>query len=306
MVCGGAPARTFVEDNRMAKVPTQQLNDEDMELLSAYIDGQLPATERAALEVRLGAEAALRLALDELRATVTALRTLEPVRPPRSFTLDPAQVAPRRAGRFNLLRLLPLAGTMAAVLVCAVVTLGVWSQSGLNSGGSTGSAPVAAVAEVPTAAPETSAIQAPAAPAAMEAAPAAGDLANADTAARSASTPSPAGTSAPAATAAPAMAAQEGAPQAVAEPTAKLESYAEGTPAPGVAAAEPPLTSAQNDAAVATPAGSSPDTLELATPAPAAPVAAAPRPAVSPLVLIGLPLLFLALGFWLFVVARRR
>jgi hypothetical protein len=308
------------EDKRMANLPPPQLNDEDLELLSAYIDGQLAAGERAALEERLGAEPPLRLALEELRATVAALRTLEPVRPPRSFTLDPAQVTPRGAGRFNLLRLLPLAGTMAAVLICAVVTIGVWSQGGLGApagGGSSASAPLSASeASAPTPAPETSAMQAPAAASeAMEAAPVE-PPANADTAARAAPTASPAGTLAPAATAAPAAttaaaAGQENtpseppAPMAAAEPTAKIESYSEGTPAPGVAAGEAPLA-AQEDASVATPAGSSPDTVQLATPEGAAPPATVTRPAVSPAVLIILPLLFLALGAWLYVVARRR
>src|SRR5690349_2239103 len=77
-----------------------QLNDTDLELLSAYIDQQLSADERAALERRLEQEPALRQALDELRATVGVLRELAPARPPRSFALDPRVVAPRRAWSF--------------------------------------------------------------------------------------------------------------------------------------------------------------------------------------------------------------
>ena len=53
-----------------------QLNDADLELLSAYIDHQLGDGERAALERRLGQEPALRGALDELRATVALLHDL--------------------------------------------------------------------------------------------------------------------------------------------------------------------------------------------------------------------------------------
>ena len=73
-----------------------QLNDRDLELISAYIDGQLSAEERREVERRLDNEANLRLAYEELRATVQVLRDLEPVRPPRSLTLDPANVALQR------------------------------------------------------------------------------------------------------------------------------------------------------------------------------------------------------------------
>ncbi|HWQ13291.1 MAG TPA: anti-sigma factor, partial [Roseiflexaceae bacterium] len=122
----------------MTAARTPQLNDEDLELLSAYIDSRLSAAERAALEERLSREPALRAILDELRATVSALRSLEPARPPRSFTLDPAQVRPR-AGPFSLFTgLLPLAGPLVAVLVCAVLAVTVVGRGGL------GGAPAAA------------------------------------------------------------------------------------------------------------------------------------------------------------------
>lgn len=71
------------------------LAESDLELLSAYLDNQLSVAERVSLERRLAAEPRLRAELEELRATTALLRSLEPVRPPRSFTLDPA-TAPRR------------------------------------------------------------------------------------------------------------------------------------------------------------------------------------------------------------------
>src|SRR6266516_1640226 len=98
-----------------------QLRDADLELLSAYIDNQLTSEERIALEARLGREPALRTTLDELRATVGVLRELEPLPPPRSFTLDPAVVAPRRASLFSRLGFGP--ALTAAVLACAVLTV---------------------------------------------------------------------------------------------------------------------------------------------------------------------------------------
>jgi anti-sigma factor RsiW len=126
-----------------------QLNDRDLELISAYIDGQLSAEERREVERRLDNEANLRLAYEELRATVQVLRDLEPVRPPRSFTLDPANVALQRppATRLGWGRLLQVAGVFAAVLVAAIGTLSVIGSMG---SGAPASAPMAAA---PTAAP---------------------------------------------------------------------------------------------------------------------------------------------------------
>lgn len=133
-----------------------QLNDRDLELISAYIDGQLSADERCEVERRLDDEADLRLAYEELRATVQALRDLEPVRPPRSFTLDPAKVAPQRrtAARLGWGRLLQVAGVFAAVLVAAIGTLSVIGSLG-GSAPAPASAPMVAAptAEAPASAP---------------------------------------------------------------------------------------------------------------------------------------------------------
>jgi anti-sigma factor RsiW len=126
-----------------------QLNDRDLELISAYIDGQLSAEERREVERRLDNEANLRLAYEELRATVQVLRDLEPVRPPRSLTLDPAKVALPRppATRLGWGRLLQVAGVFAAVLVAAIGTLSVIGSLG---SGAPASAPMVAA---PTPAP---------------------------------------------------------------------------------------------------------------------------------------------------------
>jgi hypothetical protein len=96
---------------------------QDFDWLSAYLDDQLPARDRAALEARLAAEPALRAALDDLRLTVRALRALPLVKPPRSFTLTPAQasgvrVAPRRGPLFPVLR---FATALSAVALAVVV-----------------------------------------------------------------------------------------------------------------------------------------------------------------------------------------
>jgi len=97
---------------------------QDFDRLSAYLDNQLPDRDRAALEARLAAEPALRAALTELRLTVRALRALPMVKPPRSFTLTPAQVggvraAQRRGPLFPILRLATGVSALALVLVLA-------------------------------------------------------------------------------------------------------------------------------------------------------------------------------------------
>lgn len=118
----------------MATQPPQ-LNDYDLELLSSYIDGQLGADERREIERRLHDDAALRRAYDELRATVQALRDLEPLRPPRSFTLDPAKVAVQRpsAARLGWKRLLQVAGVFAGVLIAAIGVLNVLGSMGAGA-----------------------------------------------------------------------------------------------------------------------------------------------------------------------------
>ncbi|NJM08024.1 anti-sigma factor [Candidatus Gracilibacteria bacterium] len=82
----------------MTASPSQsnQIPESDIELLSAYLDDQLSAVERRLLEQRLNSDVRLRGELADLRATAQAVRALPTISPPRSFTLDPAQVAPRR------------------------------------------------------------------------------------------------------------------------------------------------------------------------------------------------------------------
>jgi len=64
------------------------LNEHDYELLSAYIDGELNDSERAALETRLQSEVDLRRELATLRQTVTLVSQLPKLKAPRDFTLD--------------------------------------------------------------------------------------------------------------------------------------------------------------------------------------------------------------------------
>lgn len=65
-----------------------QRPEDDLERLSAYIDNQLSPAERRELEQRLAQEPQLQTVLAELRSTVYVLGELDPLLPPRSFTLD--------------------------------------------------------------------------------------------------------------------------------------------------------------------------------------------------------------------------
>lgn len=96
------------------------LNDRNVEQLSAYLDGALSERERATLEARLQAEPALRAELDSLRQTVALVRGLPRLRAPRSFALTPEQ-----AGLAEQARRLPfyLSGAFSALSAAAAVAL---------------------------------------------------------------------------------------------------------------------------------------------------------------------------------------
>lgn len=71
------------------------LIERDYELLSAYIDGELNDSERAALETRLNSEDDLRRELATLRQTVALVNQLPKLKAPRNFTLEKSAVMPR-------------------------------------------------------------------------------------------------------------------------------------------------------------------------------------------------------------------
>ena len=96
--------------------------------LSAYLDAQLPAAERVALEADLARDAALQEQMAALRHTVAMVRALPLREPPRNYLLTPAMVAaptppqPTRARRSLLPLWLMRAATAlsAAAFVLAV------------------------------------------------------------------------------------------------------------------------------------------------------------------------------------------
>lgn len=89
--------------------------------LSAYIDGRLSEGERRALEGHLEACPSCQRDLQELRATVEALRSLPLAEAPRSFALRPEQVALRPSGRWPA----PSLGALAIPMRLAVASLAV-------------------------------------------------------------------------------------------------------------------------------------------------------------------------------------
>jgi hypothetical protein len=98
------------------------------ELLSAYLDGQLSAGERARLETRLAADLALRAELEALRHTVALVRDLPPAPIPRNFILPQAMAArprpvrplrPRRAWAAPLLTAATAVVSLLFVIVLA-------------------------------------------------------------------------------------------------------------------------------------------------------------------------------------------
>jgi hypothetical protein len=87
----------------------------DVELLSAYLDGQLSRVDSARLESRIKTDPGLRSVYDDLRQSRALLRKLPARRAPRNFTLTPrmAGIKPPLPRTFPIFR---LASTLAAIL----------------------------------------------------------------------------------------------------------------------------------------------------------------------------------------------
>jgi anti-sigma factor RsiW len=92
-----------------------QPNFRDVELLSAYLDGQLSQAETARLETRLKSDPQLRAVFDDLSQPRALLRQLPARRAPRNFTLTPkmAGLKPPVPRAFPLFR---FASALAAIL----------------------------------------------------------------------------------------------------------------------------------------------------------------------------------------------
>ncbi len=96
---------------------TYRMTNRDWELLSAYLDRELPAHQQTQLETRLQAEPELHQAYEDLHRTRAALRSLEVARAPRNYYLKPQMVAQRRP----VLKLAPAFGWVSAVATLLLV-----------------------------------------------------------------------------------------------------------------------------------------------------------------------------------------
>jgi hypothetical protein len=94
---------------------------DDLELLSAYLDSAIPEDERLALEVRLASDSALRRELEALQQTKTLLAALPPLKSPRNFILDSAQIRPVR----HPLLLSPWVSRLSAAAAAFLLVAGV-------------------------------------------------------------------------------------------------------------------------------------------------------------------------------------
>ncbi len=100
---------------------TKELSRRDWERLSAYLDGQLSPRVQARLAARLEEDADLRAALENLRATREALRSLPALKAPRNFTLSPEMVSQPKQKSMPLVPIFRLASVLASLLFVIVV-----------------------------------------------------------------------------------------------------------------------------------------------------------------------------------------
>jgi hypothetical protein len=102
----------------------KHLPAEDLERLSAYIDGELSPPETAELEARLAREPELRSELLELRSVVKATRSIPPRRLPRSFTLTPETAGVQKGFRLPVLQLASAISAVAFVILFSFDLIG--------------------------------------------------------------------------------------------------------------------------------------------------------------------------------------
>lgn len=119
----------------------QQLSNNDWQLLSEYLDGQISPRDKASLEKRLQTQVELREGLEELRQTRMILRSATKQRVPRNFTLTPNMVEKARPKPW--LRFVPVLNFASAAAALALVVVMVY---GLLPGAVPASAPAAPAA----------------------------------------------------------------------------------------------------------------------------------------------------------------
>lgn len=102
------------------------LTEQDYELLSAYLDGELSAAEQASLEARLQVEPVLGQELESLRQTILMIRQLAVLRAPRNFTLDVSMIPPAGAVRRRPFFASGMFSALSSAAAVALLLLGVF------------------------------------------------------------------------------------------------------------------------------------------------------------------------------------
>jgi hypothetical protein len=109
--------------------PRAPLSPRLLEELSAYLDGRLEGSAKAALEGRLAGDENLRRHLSELRTVRESLRGLPPIKPPRALTLTRAQAGePARRFEWFSSGRLALGSALAAMAFVAVFGADLFSR----------------------------------------------------------------------------------------------------------------------------------------------------------------------------------
>ena len=98
------------------------MNFHDVELLSAYLDGQLSPSEAARLEARIGGDREMRRVMEDLRAARGLLRALPQRKAPHNFTLRPnmRDLAAPTPRAFPVLR---FASVLASILLLGTIAV---------------------------------------------------------------------------------------------------------------------------------------------------------------------------------------
>ena len=115
--------------------PELSADDEIIATLSDYLDGALPAAERAEVEAKLASDADWKRVHGELVETRSALSGLLKARAPETFTQDVTQTIHKRsAGRFFARRTFGDRVPFGVLLIVAVLGLAViayilWSSN---------------------------------------------------------------------------------------------------------------------------------------------------------------------------------
>jgi hypothetical protein len=92
-----------------------KISDRELEVLSAYLDGEVSHKDRERIESRLSDDEGLRENLEQLQQTRAMIRSLPKLRSPRNFLLTPEMVGQVREPR-RLFPVFRLATALATVL----------------------------------------------------------------------------------------------------------------------------------------------------------------------------------------------